>query len=209
MTTIVAADYWPQFFAPVAGKTGTRFAYPAVGALPGYTSTFYFDPSTGCMKLDQYDLSNNWMSSWYLRVENSGLFEVQDDLPQNNAFLKAVFGPVIIERYSTPIGWGGTQQLGAANAYYNAPSFATFECSPPQIGHGLQVVVFEALFPTWTDALGNVWSDVLQVFYQQEWNNGTPEGARMWMPRGVGPIAAQWVSGSTTEPVQTATVTHF
>ena len=206
MTIFTASDFWPQYLAPRAGAV--QFAYSAIGSLPGYTSTFYHDPATGCMKLDQYDLSKNWLSSWYLKVQNGALFEIQDDLPQSNAFLRGVFGPVIVEKYLTPIGWGGSQRLGSNNAYYNTPSFDTWECSPPQTGAGLQVIVFEQLLPTWTDALGNIWSDVLQMLYQQEWNSGAPEGARIWMPRGIGPVASQWVNGLITEPVQTATLSY-
>ena len=207
MTTFNPADYWPQFFNKEPGLA--HFVYPAVGALPGYASTFFYDPAMKAMKLCQYDLDNNWMSNWYLQKQTAGLFEVQDETPQTNSLLAALFGPQLIERYSTPIGWGGpaVSFIGSPRQYSNSPSFAPFSCRPPQFGSGLQVVLFEDLLDTWSDAQGRIWNNVLQMFYQQSWGNGAPTGARWMMPKGVGPVAAQWVSGSTVEPWQTAAYT--
>lgn len=202
------ANFWPQHFAPDGVGHLSHFVYPDVGSVPGYTSTFFYDPPTKAMKLVQYDLHNNFMSNWYLQARPDGLFEVQDDLPQTNATLKKLFGPLIVEKYATPIGWGYPESLiGEAFAYRNTPSFAPLSCRPPQWGSGVQVVLFEELYPTWADPTGKVWENVLQMLYQQQWGSGIKMGARMMMPYKVGPIASQWVSGSTVEPWQYAKLT--
>jgi hypothetical protein len=204
MTRIYVPDYWPQFFHPGQNKLA-RFVYPAVGAVPGYSSTFFYDPATKAMKLVQYDLAGDWMSNWYLKVQPNGLFEVRDELPQKIALLASIFGPKIVENYSTPIGWGGgAPKVGPAFPYSNRPSLSPFSCRPPQFGSGLQVVVFETIFTAWTDPSGKQWDDVLVMLYQQSWNSGAPTGARWYMPLGIGPVAAQWVSGQTTEQWQYA-----
>ncbi len=201
-------DFWPQYFTPATAAHWAHFVYPAVGDLPGYSSTFFYDPATKAMKLAQYDLSNNWMSNWYLQNTQDGLFEVKDEIPQTNSFLKSVFGPIATETYSTPIGWGANGQIvGSSYPYDNRPAFSGLGCKPPQFGSGLQVVVFEGFFEEWTDPLGRTWSNVLQMFYQQSWSGGASEGARWMMPKGIGPVASQWVDGTTAMPWQYATYT--
>lgn len=213
MTQIITADYWPQFFnPPIAGQhTGARFAFAATSQLPAMLMTFFYDTATKSMKLMQYDAANKWNSNWYLqKVPGFGLAEIQDDLPQNNAALKILFGSQIIERYKTPIGWGDTETVGGQ--YTNKPQFDLFRCTPLQSATGFQTINFEQLLPTFTTADGQIYHDVLVQLYQQSWGSGkTASGARMWMAKGIGPVANQWVSltSKVTTDRQDATITYF
>lgn len=200
MTTIIPAQFWPGYLIPKPGMT--MFQYPAVGDSPAYFSEFSYDKTHNCMLLKQYDAAHVWMNTWYIQYKNGfGLAEFRDDLP----------GPITkVENYSVPIGWGNTTET-VPGQYANQPSFDTLACFPPQFGSGFQAIAWEKLLPTFKLSNGKTYKNVLQMLYQQSWNNGMAKGARMWMANQFdndvgGPIATQWVVGSVETPRQDATV---
>lgn len=201
---INVADYWPQYFAPRKGAV--RFDYGAVEGFDAFSQVFYYDGATNAMKLASYDKNNMWMNNWYLQNKvDRGVVEIQDDLPQKNKYLAMIFGNIIVERYDEPILWGNTVEIGSIVS--NRPKMSFFRSSPPQTGTGFQAVAFEQVLSTFTTSFGATHKNVLVQMYQQTWQGGTTSGARMWLAKGVGPVANQWVVGDVTSPRQDATVT--
>jgi hypothetical protein len=203
-------DYWPQYFSPRTGSV--RFDYAANGALAKWTAVYYYDPSTAAMKLDSFDGNAQWKDSWYLQSvpgsgSNAGIWEVQDNSPQTNALLALIFGKLIIRRYKVPIWWGNTINIGTIIS--NRPSLDPLRCVPPQTGTGFQAILFEQFLDSFVSTTGVTYRNVLVMLYQQTWPGGTTAGARMWLAKGVGPVANQWVAGSVTEPRQDAVVSYI
>lgn len=201
-------DYWPQYFAPRTGFT--RFDYAANSALAAWTTIFHYDAPTAAMKLETYDANAAWMNSWYLQSvigsgSNAGVWEVRDDLPQTNWLWKLLFGNLIISRYKVPIWWGN--QINIGTIIYNRPSYDPSKCVPPQFGTGFQAISFEQMLDTFVSSTGVTYRNVLVFLYQQTWPGSITTGARMWMAKGIGPVANQWVAGSIVQPRQDATVT--
>ncbi len=202
-------DYWPQYFFPRAGAVS--FDYAATGSLAKWRAVYYYDNATAAMKLDSYDANMVWEDSWYLRSvagsgPDAGVSEIQDNLPQNSAILALIFGKLIIRRYRVPIWWGNAINVGTIVS--NRPSLDTFRCVPPQFGTGFQAIAFEQMLDTFVSSTGAAYQNVLVMLYQQTWPGGTTSGARMWMAKGIGPVANQWVAGSVVEPRQDAVVTY-
>jgi hypothetical protein len=203
-------DYWPQYFSPKVGNV--RFDYAANSSLAKWTAVYYYDPATAAMKLDSYDANAVWEDSWYLQSvvgsgSNAGVWEIQDNLPQTNAILALIFGKMIIRRYRVPIWWGNAINIGTIVS--NRPSLDTFRCVPPQSGTGFQAIAFEQMLDSFVSSTGVTYHNVLVMLYQQTWPGGTTSGARMWMAKGIGPVANQWVAGSVVEPRQDAVVTYL
>ena len=132
-----------------------------------------------------------WQDRWYYQQRTGfGIAEHRDDLPQKNKWLAALFGPTTIERYSTPIGWGDTFEIG--DTYENFPRMSPWTSKPPQFAFGHQIVRFESVLDFLVLANGVLYNDVLVQSYAQTWD-GKTVGARMFMAKGVGPIAINWI----------------
>ena len=210
MMTEFVRDYWPQYFSPRVGNV--RFDYAANSVLAKWTTVYYYDAATAAMKLDTYNANAVWQNSWYLQSiigagSNAGVWEVRDDTPQTNALLALLFGKIKISRYKVPIWWGNVVNIGSIIS--NRPSYDPFKCVPPQFGTGFQAISFEQMLPTFVSSTGVTYHNVLVMLYQQTWPGSITTGARVWMAKGIGPVANQWVAGSIEQPRQDAVVTYI
>ena len=181
MTKFFAPAYWPVFTDPTKKRV---FNYTAPAG-PPFSSEFYFDAARMSMIEKDYN-DGVYMNTWYMQERPGfGYAEWRDDYPN---------GKVIT--FTTPIGWGEWEEIGGV--YVNYPHVDIFRTWPPTLKlNGTQALVFEARHDTFTLRDGTVYRDVLQQLYQQFW--GTKQsGARMWMAKGVGPIAIQWVAKDET-----------
>jgi hypothetical protein len=197
MTAINPREYWPQYWDNHLGVS--RFMYiDKTGQQPPFSSVFAHDATLNSMTLNQYDASNVWQNTWFLRLGVQGLIEEwRDDTPLTG-WEAMIFGSKKTVLLEPAITWGGdAQEIGRIAA--NIPEIQGLKSVPPQLDqNGFQAVAFESVVDSFTTDHG-VYNDVLVMSYQQTFNKKTA-GARFWMAHGIGPIAQQWMVPNLAAP---------
>ncbi|TLG77785.1 hypothetical protein [Methylocystis sp. B8] len=185
--SIFVAPYWPFF------RSGERrrFDYSSAdGSLPPISSVFSYDAVTDSMAYDNFDEHGTWKNRWLYRYRPGfGVAEWRDDSPLDGV-LANIFQEHKKVVFSEPIGWGEFARIG--ETYVNYPRKDPFGSTPPMIGAGKQVVLFEELRETFSTRHGDLYRQVLVFKYMQTFG-GKTVGGRYFCALGVGPVAIEWI----------------
>jgi hypothetical protein len=190
MSKLFLPAYWPLF------KTTElrRFDYSdPTGTLEPISSVFSYDKATDSMRYDDFNGDESWRDTWYYQYRvGFGIAEWQDEDVMPAGWMTTVFGKKKRVVMDPPIGWG--EFLNVGETYTNYPKMVPWRCMPPQFASGKNVVTIKKHITDGFDVGNSRYHDVIQMLYQQSWNNNPPVGANYWMALGVGPVAIQWVA---------------
>lgn len=210
MSKLFMPAYWPLFNTPEL----RRFDYTdPTGALAPITSVFSYDKATDSMLYNDFNGDGSWRDTWYYQYRPGfGIAEWRDDEVMPAGWMTTFFGKKKRVVMDPPIGWG--EWLDVGETYTNYPKMVPWKCRPPQFASGKNVVTIKDYTLGTPQYLKEHrvedYEHVIQMRYQQSWNDKPPVGANYWMARGVGPVAIQWIAPTgETSAILPAKVTRF